>query len=152
MARRTVLWALPTTRSGAITPNVQVSAMFKSSESGQYFVSESFVRDLVDPKPARRRGPRQTNYRSRSTPATLAKQARIRELLESTPGGLSVAELGQALGISRQLALYHVKKMAAAYGLTMVLEPCLENGGLQYRCWDDMQLAVHCAHKLRSAA
>lgn len=128
--------------------------MFRdSSPQGTYYATESFVRELAEPRPQRRRrGPRATNYRSRSTPATLQKQARIRALLEQTPGGLTVAEVGQALGISRQLALYHVKKLAAAYGLVMVLEPCLENGGLQYRCWDDVQLAVHYAHRLREAA
>lgn len=127
--------------------------MFKQSDTGPYFAAESFVRELAAP-PARRtrRRARTVNYRSRSTAATLAKQQRIRALLESTPGGLTVAELGQALGISRQLALYHVKKLAAVYGLVMVLEPCLENGGLQYRCWDDMALAVHYARRLQTAA
>lgn len=92
---------------------------------------------------------RTMNYRSASTPATLKKQAAIRELLLLAGEGLTVAEIGRALGISRQLALYHVKKMAATYQLTMVLEPCLGNGGLQYKCWDEMALAAHYSRFLR---
>lgn len=86
---------------------------------------------------------RTPNYRSASTPATLRKQAKIRELLELAGEGLTVAEIGRALGISRQLALYHVKKMAATYQCAMLLEPCIGNGGLQYKVWDEMALAAH---------
>lgn len=94
--------------------------------------------------PAKRRAKRRpANYASRSTAATLAKQAKIRELLESSNEGLTVSEIGRALGISRQLALYHVKKLAASYGCALLLEPCTGNGGLQYRVWDEMQLAAH---------
>jgi DNA-binding CsgD family transcriptional regulator len=126
--------------------------MFQDT-SRHYFATESFIRDLAEPKPPRaRKGRRTVNYKSRSTAKTLAKQAVIRELLATTPGGLSVAEIGAALGISRQLALYHVKKMAATYQLTMQLEPCLGNGGLQFRCWDDMQLAVRYARLVREQA
>lgn len=95
------------------------------------------------------RNARTLNYRSASTPATLKKQAAIRELLALVGEGLTVTEIGKALGISRQLALYHVKKMAATYQLTMVLEPCLGNGGLQYKCWDEMALAGYYAGFLR---
>jgi DNA-binding CsgD family transcriptional regulator len=126
-----------------------------------YFVAESFIQELARtarpsarpsaPAP-RRRARRQVNYRSASRPATIQKQARILALLETTPGGLSVAEIGEALGISRQLALYHVKKLAAALGLVMQLEPCLENGGLQFRCWDERQLARRYARRMQVAA
>lgn len=85
---------------------------------------------------------RQQNYRSPSTPATLAKQAAIRELL-ATGLSFSVRAIGEALGISRQLALYHVKKMAASAQLIMMLEPCDANGGLQYRVWDEGALMAH---------
>lgn len=51
-------------------------------------------------------------------------------------------ELADVLGVSRQLALYHVKKLAAWAGVVMVLEPCAENGGLRFRCWDDTALAL----------
>jgi len=88
---------------------------------------------------------RTVNYASRSTGATLAKQAKIRELLELAGEGLTVAEIGRALGISRQLALYHVKKLAASYGCAMLLEPCAINGGLQFKVWDEMALAAHYA-------
>jgi DNA-binding CsgD family transcriptional regulator len=88
------------------------------------------------------------NYRSASTPATLRKQAAIRELLALVGEGLTVKEIGKALGMSRQLALYHVKKMAATYQLAMILEPCLGNGGLQFKVWDEMALAAHYAAML----
>jgi hypothetical protein len=98
------------------------------------------------------RGRRQVNYRARSTPRTQAKHDLIGAILFATRDGLSVAEIGKAVGMSRQLALYHVKKMAAAYGLVMVLEPCLGNGGLQFRCWDATRLAEHYAGQMRRAA
>jgi hypothetical protein len=99
--------------------------------------------------PARKRSkakakPRRTvNYKSDSTPATLTKQAQIRELLAMAGEGLTVAEIGKALGISRQLALYHCKKMAATYQAAMILEPCMANGGLQFTVWDEVALASH---------
>jgi len=96
--------------------------------------------------PTKRRAPRakrSPNYRSASTTATLLKQKLIRELLELSGEGLTVAEIGRALGMSRQLALYHVKKLAASYGCAMLLEPCAINGGLQFKVWDEMALAAH---------
>src|SRR5688572_18795416 len=90
-----------------------------------------------------KRSPRKPNYRSGSTPATIRKQERIAELLELAGEGLTVAEIGRALGMSRQLALYHVKKMAASYGCAMILEPCSSNGGLQFKVWNEMALAAH---------
>lgn len=59
--------------------------------------------------------------------------------------GFTVSEIGRALGMSRQLVLYHVKKMAATAQLVMVLEPCIGNGGVQFRVWDEMALAAHYA-------
>lgn len=94
------------------------------------------------PARAKRKGRKQPNWRSGSTPATLHKQALIRELL-ATGLSFSVRAIGEALGISRQLALYHVKKMAASAQLVMVLEPCDINGGLQYRVWDESALMAH---------
>ena len=96
----------------------------------------------------KRRTSRTPNYRATSTPATLRKQAKIRELLELAGEGLTISEIGRALGISRQLALYHVKKMAATYQCAMILEPCIGNGGLQYKVWDEMALASHYARYL----
>jgi hypothetical protein len=90
-------------------------------------------------KPARRT----VNYRSENKPSTLQKQDRIAMLLSMIGEGLTVAEIGKAIGCSRQLALYHVKKMAAQAKLVMVLEPCEGNGGLQFRVWDQMMLAAH---------
>jgi hypothetical protein len=122
----------------------------------------AFISDRSSPKKASKprviaampaaRGRRQVNYRARSTPRTQAKHDLIAAILFATRDGLSVAEIGKAVGMSRQLALYHVKKMAAAYGLVMVLEPCLGNGGLQFRCWDSTRLAEHYSGQMRRAA
>lgn len=85
---------------------------------------------------------RTVNYRATSRPATLRKHRLIAALL-AEGDGLTVAEIGRALGMSRQLTLYHVKKMAATAQLVMVLEPCSNNGGVQFRVWDEMALAAH---------
>jgi DNA-binding transcriptional ArsR family regulator len=90
---------------------------------------------------SKKRAPR--SYASKSTPATLRKQSRIVQILQQLHDGLTVAEVGKALGMSRQLALYHLKKMVAAGLITMVLEPCTENGGVRYRVWDELALAAH---------
>lgn len=87
------------------------------------------------------KSPRRQNYRSASTPSTITKQVRIRDLL-ALGEGLTVRELGRALGMSRQLALYHLKKMAALGLVVMQLEPCEGNGGVQFRVWDEMSLAA----------
>ncbi len=108
---------------------------------------------LPDP-PVRKRRPRkarrQVNYRSASTSATLAKQAVIRELL-ATGLPFTVRAIGDALGISRQLALYHIKKMAATHQLVMMLEPCDLNGGLQFRVWDHEALLSHFIGRRRAS-
>jgi DNA-binding CsgD family transcriptional regulator len=99
----------------------------------------------VAPRPAgRARAPgRPTGrrWKSASRPATTERQRAILRLLAAAPVGFSVSDVGRALGISRQLALYHVKKLAAAGELTMMLEPCEANGGLQYAVWDNAHLA-----------
>lgn len=95
---------------------------------------------------------RTVNYRSASTPATVKKQAAIRNLLALAAEGFTVREIGEALGMSRQLALYHLKKMAATAQVIMVLEPCIGNGGLQYKVWDENALALRFASQLRRAA
>jgi predicted ArsR family transcriptional regulator len=91
---------------------------------------------------------RTRNYQSANRPSTLAKQARIRELLSDSHDGFTVAEIGRALGMSRQLALYHLKKMVATYQLKMELEPSIMNGGVQFRVWDATQLAARYARTL----
>lgn len=102
--------------------------------------------------PKARRSRKQPNWTSRSTSATLRKQASIQEWLSVADEGMTVTEIGQVLGISRQLALYHVKKLAAARGLVMVLEPCEGNGGLQYKVWDATLLARSFISQLAVAA
>lgn len=84
---------------------------------------------------------RTPNYASRSTAASLAKQEQLQRWLRVADEGLSISELAALTGISRQLVLYHVKKLAAQRGLIMMLEPCENNGGLQFRVWDHAQFA-----------
>lgn len=131
------------------------SGILRAIVSGMPFDSTTFARTINDTyiselapksspmrKKVRAARSRQVNYRSESTPATLRKQAAIRELLAN---GIpfTVRAIGEALGMSRQLTLYHVKKMAATHQLVMVLEPCEVNGGLQYRVWDEGALMAH---------
>lgn len=93
---------------------------------------------------ARRRSKRakRPDWTRPSKPRSLALQDRIAAILARCEGGLIVRELAELLGVSRQLALYHLKKLAARAGVVMVLEPCAENGGLRFRCWDDTALAL----------
>jgi DNA-binding transcriptional ArsR family regulator len=98
--------------------------------------------------PRERQRARRRNYRAPSKPETLRKQERIRAILGQLHEGLTVSEVGRALGMSRQLALYHLKKMAASGAVVMVLEPCAANGGVQFRCWDEMALAAHYSRML----
>lgn len=95
--------------------------------------------------------PRRREYRSRSTEATLRKQTAIRRLLSSVHDGLTVTEVARALGVSRQLALYHLKKLAATCAeCVMVLEPCEVNGGLRFRVWDRFALACAYSRELHA--
>lgn len=80
------------------------------------------------------------------TPA-LEKARAIRALLAEGEG-LSVSEVARGTGISRQLALYHLKKLAASGLIVMMLEPCTINGGLRFSCWNEMALAAHFSRKL----
>ena len=61
---------------------------------------------------------------------------------------MTVRELGDSLGISRQLALYHVKKGVASGELVMLLQPCPNNGGLQFQVWAPTEIARHFARLL----
>lgn len=105
-------------------------------------------------KPARRAKAkkRSQNYQSRSTPATVRKQQEILRWVRVADEGFTITEIAALLGISRQLCLYHVKKMAAISQLVMVLEPCDGNGGLQYKVWDHTQLVVNYIPTMRLAA
>lgn len=67
-------------------------------------------------------------------------QERILAALEAREG-LTLSELGRAVGISRQLARYHVLKLTASGRLLTILTPCASNGGVQYRVWDKRALS-----------
>lgn len=112
--------------------------------------------DIRELRPARRQraaSPRRgrANWLSRSTARTLDFQDRLVAALARAVGGFSVKELGQELGVSRQHVLYHVKKAVASGRITMLLEPCEANGGLQFRCWNQAQLARRFARTLPMA-
>lgn len=110
-------------------------------------VVESFISELAPRRAAPRRGRRAASAprRGRTTRAGDAKRARLVAWLRVAPSGLSVAELAALVGISRQLCLYHMKRLVAtsragASGVTAVLEPCARNGQTQYRVWDAERL------------
>lgn len=121
-------------------------------DTNRVALNDTYISEL-SPKPAKakRKGKKSPNWRSSSTPATLRKQAAIRDLL-ATGIPFTVRAIGDALGMSRQLALYHVKKMAASAQLVMVLEPCEGNGGLQYRVWDQDALMGYYVQRMFTRA
>jgi hypothetical protein len=108
--------------------------MFFTSSTPAANRSESYTRELR-PRTAAPRARRPNRSGE-------AKRQRLLAWLIVAPSGLSVAELAALLGISRQLCLYHMKRLAATpgSGLTAVLEPCAANGGVQYRVWSDERL------------
>lgn len=83
---------------------------------------------------------RRPNWRSPSTPKTVAIQTQLRAILRCSPSGLTVSEIASELGISRQNALYHVKKAAATAQLLMVSDTCEESGGLRWKLWNEDRL------------
>lgn len=93
------------------------------------------------------RAPRRHNYRATPKPATLCRQAEILEWLQLFGEGFSMRDLAAALGCSRQLALYHCKKMAAAGKVVLILGACEQNAGVQFRVWDEASLAAHYARR-----
>lgn len=92
-----------------------------------------------EPKRQRRRGKksakRTVNYAARNYAKTDRLHDRIAALLH-VHDGLTMRELGDALGLSRQLTRYHVLKMVARGRLLAILEPCEGNGGVQFRVWE----------------
>jgi hypothetical protein len=83
-------------------------------------------------KKAKRKAP---NYAGRNQPKTDRLHRVIAQLLHESDG-MTLSELGRALGMSRQLMRYHVLKMVAHRRLIVLLEPCEGNGGVQYRVWE----------------
>lgn len=90
---------------------------------------------------------RRHNYRAASKPSTVERQAEILEWLQLFDEGLTVRELGDALGCSRQLALYHLKKLAASGAIVLQLEQCRQNAGLRFRAWNESALMGHYVRK-----
>lgn len=104
--------------------------------------------------PRRKKARRPVNYAGRNRPATDRLHARIAALLE-VHDGLTLRDIGEAMGISRQLARYHILKMVAHKRLLVILEPCEGNGGVQYRVYERAAYAaaqVEWLHSQRGVA
>lgn len=86
---------------------------------------------------------RTVNWQSANRGRTSKLQEQIHGWLNIIGEGFSVSELAGLVGISRQLCLYHLKKMAATRQLVMALEPCEGNGGLQFHVWANGVAAAH---------
>lgn len=88
------------------------------------------------------------NYAGKNRPATERMHRVIAEILKQQDG-MTLSELGRAVGMSRQLMRYHVLKMVAHKRVLVILEPCEGNGGVQYRVWEKAahaQAAVRWLH------
>lgn len=104
--------------------------------------------------PRRKKARRPVNYAGRNRPGTDRLHARIAALLE-VHDGLTLRDIGEAMGISRQLARYHILKMVAHKRLLVILEPCEGNGGVQYRVYERASYAaaqVEWLHQHRGVA
>lgn len=119
---------------------------------------DSHIRELR-PQPAKRSRQRGgAKWSTANKTFSLEMQGRVIAALAATPRGATLRELAAELGatlkgrpVSRQLALYHVKKAVAAGLISLVLEPCTRNGQLQYRAWDRGAMARHYARTLTLA-
>lgn len=119
---------------------------------------QSHIRELAPPKRVRAKRRGASMWRTSDKAFTLELQGRIVAALAAAPKGCTLRELAAELGntlqgrpVSRQLALYHVKKAVAAGLIALVLEPCARNGQLQYRAWDRGAMARHYARTLTLA-
>ncbi len=90
--------------------------------------------------PRRTKKPR-VNWTSGSTRPTIDKHLSILLALLRSRDGYTVRELASEIRISRQAALYHVKKLIAADLITAIIEPCDINGQDQFRLWDKARLS-----------
>jgi hypothetical protein len=130
-----------------------------AAPDGAVFPRQSHIRELAPPKPARNRRRRgASQWSTASKTFTLEMQGRVVAALAAATRGMSLRELAAELGttlkgrpVSRQLALYHVKKAVAGGLISLVLEPCARNGQLQYRAWDRGAMARHYARALTLA-
>jgi hypothetical protein len=125
---------------------VMLNAAHLNSESAPEVGGEprsSYIRELRQaPRKPKKRGGR-VNYSAKAKAPTLELQGRVVAVLASARRGLTIRELAEELGISRQHALYHFKRAIAAGDIKGELEACARNGGLQYRAWHPQALAMH---------
>lgn len=89
----------------------------------------------------RKAKPRVVNYAGRNRASTDELHARMFEALALFPA-ITVRDLADLVGISRQLCLYHVKKMVAHDRLVAELAPCHGNGGVMFVLYTKLQRAV----------
>lgn len=101
------------------------------------------VFELRPRRPRPKRAKRVVNWQSKNRGRTSKLQSEIHEWLSIVGEGFSVSQLAGLMGVSRQLMLYHLKKMAATRQLVMALEPCEGNGGLQFHIWANGVAAAH---------
>lgn len=119
---------------------------------------QSHIRELAPPAKHARRRRGAAQWSTANKAFSLEMRGRVVAALAAAPKGATLRELAAELGatlkgrpVSRQLALYHVKKAVAAGLIALVLEPCARNGQLQYRAWDRGAMARHYARALTLA-
>jgi DNA-binding transcriptional ArsR family regulator len=87
--------------------------------------------ETVNQAPVKRAARRRSiDYGSEDKPSSIKKQRLILALM--LDGSLTVREIADLVGISRQLTLYHLKKLAYRELVAMTLEPA-GNGKLRFR-------------------
>ena len=92
----------------------------------------SEIRELA-PKATKRR---KANYASGDREVSIKRQRLILALLRvSETGTLTIREVCDATGISRQLAHYHLRKLAYRGQIALVLERGGRPGSLTFRVW-----------------
>lgn len=97
---------------------------------------------------------RQVNFASANRPKTERMHRVIAQILMQHDG-MTLSELGKAMGMSRQLMRYHALKMVAHKRVLVILEPCEGNGGVQYRVFEKVahaRAAVQWLHDQKGVA
>lgn len=93
------------------------------------------------PRAKKRTPKRIVNYAGKNRASTDELHSRMFEALALFPA-ISVRDLADLVGISRQLCLYHVKKMCAQDRIVAELAPCHGNGGVMFVLYTKLQRAV----------
>lgn len=79
---------------------------------------------------------RKPNYASKNTEASERKQRLIMALLDASgTRTITVREIADALGLSRPLVHYHIRKLAYRRMVVVMMEPADAPGVLRFRLW-----------------